>query len=50
MARRAHHPHVQMARDILLFAQQRDPLKLPTAYPVNAAAALTRAQPVSGKA
>ncbi len=27
------HPHVQMARDILLFAQQRDPLKLPTAYP-----------------
>jgi penicillin-binding protein 2 len=33
----AAHPHVQMARDILLFAQQRDPLKLPTAYPVNAA-------------
>ncbi|MBV9331906.1 MAG: penicillin-binding protein 2, partial [Alphaproteobacteria bacterium] len=31
------HPHVQMARDILLFAQKRDPLKLPTAYPVNAA-------------
>jgi penicillin-binding protein 2 len=31
------HPHVQMARDILLFAQQRDPLKLPTAYPVSAA-------------
>ena len=31
------HPHVQIARDILLFAQQRDPLKLPTAYPVNAA-------------
>ena len=33
------HPQVQMARDILLFAQQRDPLKLPTAYPVHAALA-----------
>ncbi len=32
------HPQVQMARDILLFAQQRDPLKMQTAYPVNAAA------------
>jgi penicillin-binding protein 2 len=31
------HPHVQMARDILLYAQQRDPVKLPTAYPVRAA-------------
>ncbi|HUB85375.1 MAG TPA: penicillin-binding protein 2 [Rhizomicrobium sp.] len=31
------HPHVQMARDILLFAQKRDPIKLPNAYPVNAA-------------
>ncbi len=31
------HPHVQMARDILLFAQQRDPVKLPTAYPIHAA-------------
>ncbi len=31
------HPHVQMARDILLFAQRRDPVKLPTAYPVRAA-------------
>jgi len=31
------HPHVQMVRDILLFAQTRDPLKLQTAYPVNAA-------------
>jgi hypothetical protein len=30
-------PQVQMARDILLFTQQRDPVKLPTAYPVNAA-------------
>jgi penicillin-binding protein 2 len=34
------HPQVQMARDILLFAQQRDPVKLPTAYPpVRAASA-----------
>jgi penicillin-binding protein 2 len=33
------HPHVQMVRDILLFTQQRDPAKLPTAYPVNAASA-----------
>lgn len=31
------HPQVQMARDILLFAQKRDPLKLRTAYPVRAA-------------
>ena len=31
------HPHVQAAHDILLFAQSRDPLKLQTAYPVNAA-------------
>ena len=36
------HPQVQMARDILLFAQQRDPLKLPTAYPVHAAEAASR--------
>ena len=41
------HPHVQMARDILLYAQQRDPVKLPTAYPVHAAQT-TRANPVSG--
>ncbi len=33
----ADHVQVQMARDILLFAQQRDPLKLPAAYPVTAA-------------
>lgn len=32
------HPQVQMARDILLYAQKRDPLKLPTAYPISAAA------------
>jgi penicillin-binding protein 2 len=31
------HTHVQMARDILLFAQQRDPVKLPNAYPASAA-------------
>ena len=31
------HPQVQMARDILLYTQQRDPAKLPTAYPVNSA-------------
>jgi penicillin-binding protein 2 len=31
------HPHVQMARDIMLFTQQRDPVKLPNAYPINAA-------------
>jgi penicillin-binding protein 2 len=31
------HPHVQMARDIMLFTQKRDPIKLPNAYPVNAA-------------
>ncbi len=33
------HPHVQMARDILLFAQKRDTLGRPTAYPVTSAAA-----------
>ncbi len=31
------HPQVQMARDILLYAQVRDPLRRPTAYPVRAA-------------
>ncbi|MGZ6009845.1 MAG: penicillin-binding protein 2, partial [Rhizomicrobium sp.] len=31
------HPQVQMAHDILLFAQKRDPLKLRAAYPTNAA-------------
>jgi penicillin-binding protein 2 len=33
------HPQVTAARDILLFTQKRDPLKLPTAYPVKAAMA-----------
>ena len=32
------HYQVQMARDILLFAQKRDPVNLPAAYPVTAAA------------
>jgi len=31
------HPQVQIVRDVLLFAQKRDPLKLRTAYPTNAA-------------
>jgi penicillin-binding protein 2 len=31
------HPQVQVAHDVLLFAQKRDPLKLRTAYPANAA-------------
>jgi len=39
------HPHVQMARDILLYAQQRDPVMLPTAYPLHAAGA---ARPMGG--
>jgi penicillin-binding protein 2 len=32
------HPQVQIARDLLLFAQTRDPLRLKTAYPTRAAA------------
>jgi penicillin-binding protein 2 len=31
------HPQVLMARDILLFTQKRDPLNMPTAYPIKAA-------------
>jgi penicillin-binding protein 2 len=32
------HPHVAIARDVLLFCQQRDPARMPTAYPaVNSA-------------
>jgi len=31
------HPHVQMARDVLLFCQQRDPARLPVAYPQRSA-------------
>jgi len=33
------HPQVDMARNILLYAQQRDPVKLPVAYPIHAAEA-----------
>ncbi|MEY4966278.1 MAG: penicillin-binding protein 2 [Pseudomonadota bacterium] len=33
------HPHVVMARDILHFCQQRDPARMPNAYPVTSAAA-----------
>ena len=33
------HPQVQMTRDILLFAQKRNIVDLPTAYPTNAASA-----------
>ncbi len=32
------HPHVAMARDVMLFCQQRDPAKLPTAYPATSSA------------
>ena len=39
------HPQVQMAHDILLFAQKRDPLKLRTAYPTNAAMLTPPADP-----
>lgn len=31
------HPHVQMARDILLFTQKRDTVGRPTAYPITSA-------------
>ena len=31
------HPQVQIAHDVLLFAQKRDPLGMRTAYPTNAA-------------
>jgi len=33
------HPHVEMVRDILIYAQQRDPVKLAPAFPVSAASA-----------
>ncbi len=33
------HPHVQMARDIMLFTQKRDPKAMRNAYPVTAASA-----------
>ena len=37
------HPQVQMARDILLFAQKRDPIGLPTAYPIASASLRNKA-------
>ncbi len=37
----AAHPQVQMARDILLYTQKKDPLRIPPAYPVTAAANTT---------
>jgi penicillin-binding protein 2 len=42
------HYQVQMARDVLLFTQQRDPVKLPNAYPVNAADTLAPEARVRG--
>jgi hypothetical protein len=33
------HPHVANARDILRFCQQRDPARLPAAWPMTSAAA-----------
>lgn len=45
------HPHVAMARDVLLFCQQRDPSRMPDAYPaVNSAslAAPTKLAKVGG--
>ena len=35
----AAHPNVSIVRDLLLYAQKRDPLRMPTAYPVTEAAA-----------
>lgn len=37
------HPQVQMARDILLFTQKRDPARLPTAYPMTSASVQNKA-------
>jgi len=37
------HPQVQMARDILLFTQKRDPIGLPTAYPIASASLRNKA-------
>jgi penicillin-binding protein 2 len=34
------HPHVSMARDVMLFCQQRDPARLTPAYPVLNAASI----------
>jgi penicillin-binding protein 2 len=32
------HPHVAMARDVLLLCQQRDPARMPAAYPIPSSA------------
>ena len=32
------HPHVSIARDVLLFCQQRDPARMPAAYPIPSSA------------
>jgi penicillin-binding protein 2 len=37
------HPQVQMARDVLLYTQQRDPARLPTAYPITSASVQNKA-------
>jgi len=34
------HPHVSMARDVMLFCQQRDPSRMPAAYPVPSSASI----------
>ena len=38
------HPHVSMARDVMLFCQQRDPARMPDAYPLPNSASLTPAR------
>ena len=38
------HPHVANARDVMLFCQQRDPARLPAAYPPVNSAELTTPQ------
>ena len=34
------HPHVANARDVMLFCQQRDPSRMPAAYPVPSSASV----------
>jgi len=38
------HPHVSMARDVMLFCQQRDPSRMPDAYPAVNSASLAPAR------
>lgn len=40
------HPHVAIARDVMLFCQQRDPARMPNAYPAQGADATRSAAPV----